>query len=182
MNVLVLVGSLREGSTNRQLADVAIRNLPEGTDVTLWEELADLPHYSEDLDHGQPPAIAAAFRRRVQEADALIIVTPEYNGSMPSAVKNAIDWASRPRGEASRVGLPTAVLAASGSARAAQWARESAVRALKVAGAAPIEDTVGIGLAHKAFADRDLIDPEQRQAVADLIGTLVATKREESAA
>jgi NAD(P)H-dependent FMN reductase len=182
MNVLVLIGSLRDGSTNRQLADVAIRHLPDGTDVTIWEELADLPHYSEDLEGADLPAIAAAFRRRVGEADALIVVTPEYNGLMSSAVKNAIDWASRPRGEASIVGLPAAVLAASGSARAAQWARESAVRALTVAGAAPLETTIGIGLAHKAFAEGDLVDPDQRQAVADLIGTLVATKREASAA
>ena len=182
MNVLVLIGSLRGGSTNRQLADVAIAALPSDVDVTVWDELADLPHYNEDLDGENVPALAAAFRRRVAEADALILVTPEYNGTLPGALKNAIDWASRPRKSASIAGMPVAVMGASGSPRAAQWGRDDAVRALKVAGASPLETTVGIGSAWSAFEDGTLKDADQREAVADLVAELVGAKRQRDAA
>ena len=146
MNVLVLVGSLRAGSTNSQLADAAIAHLPSGVEGTVFARLADLPHYSEDLDHDdQLPQVARDLREAVADADAVLLVTPEYNGSMSSAVKNAVDWASRPRGAAAIVGKPAAVIAAAGSPRAAQWAREDGVKVLKVAGADVIEDTVGVG-------------------------------------
>ena len=112
MNVLVLVGSLRAGSTNQQLADAAIAHLPSGVDGTVFARLADLPHYSEDLDHDDAlPQVARDLREAVADADALLLVTPEYNGSMSSAVKNAVDWASRPRGAAAIVGKPAAVIA-----------------------------------------------------------------------
>ena len=113
MNVLVLVGSLRAGSTNRQLADAAIAHLPSGVEGTVFARLADLPHYSEDLDHDDHlPEVARDLREAVADADAVLLVTPEYNGSMSSAVKNAVDWVSRPRGAAAIVGKPAAVIAA----------------------------------------------------------------------
>lgn len=177
MNVLVLVGSLRAGSTNGLLADVAVAALPAETTVTRWERLTELPYYSEDLDTDTPPAIVEEFRDVVASADALIIVTPEYNGSLPAVVKNAIDWASRPRGAASIAGLPAAVLAASGSPRAALWAREDAVKSLRVAGALPLAETVGIGSAWNAFKGGQLIDPEHQHAVDELMSALVAAAR-----
>ena len=98
MNVLVLVGSLRTDSLNRRLAEAALDHLPAGVTGTVFEGLADLPHYSQDLDAEPLPRVAADLREAVAAADALLVVTPEYNGSLPSALKNAIDWASRPRG------------------------------------------------------------------------------------
>ena len=159
MNVLVLVGSLRAGSTNRLLADAAIAHLPAGVDGTVFARLAELPHYSEDLDTPQElPQVARDLREAVADADALLLVTPEYNGSMSSAVKNAVDWASRPRGTAAIAGKPAAVVAATGAPRAAQWAREDGVKVLKVAGAAVLEDTVGVGSSFQAFVDGRLSD------------------------
>ncbi len=159
MNVLVLVGSLRAGSTNRQLADAAMAHLPAGVDATVFARLAELPHYSEDLDSPEElPEIARDLREAVADADAVLLVTPEYNGSLSSAVKNAVDWASRPRGAAALAGKPAAVIAASGAPRAAQWAREDGVKVLKVAGAAVLEDTVGVGSAFQAFVDGRLSD------------------------
>jgi NAD(P)H-dependent FMN reductase len=172
VNVLVLVGSLRAESLNRRLADAALTHLPSGVTGTVFEGLADLPHYSQDLDAQPLPRTAADLRRAVAEADALLVVTPEYNGSLPSALKNAIDWASRPRGAAAIAGTPAAVLAASGSPRAAQWAREDAVRVLTVAGADVIEDTVGVGSAVDAFVDGRLSDAELDGALGDLVGRL----------
>lgn len=159
MNVLVLVGSLRAGSTNRQLADAAVAHLPSGVEATVFARLAELPHYSEDLDTPDDlPQVARDLREAVADADALLLVTPEYNGSLSSAVKNAVDWASRPRGAAAIAGKPAAVIAATGAPRAAQWAREDGVKVLRVAGADVIDDTVGVGSAFQAFADGRLTD------------------------
>ncbi|WP_299443933.1 NADPH-dependent FMN reductase [uncultured Phycicoccus sp.] len=173
MNVLVLVGSLRAASTNRQLADAAVTHLPETVEGTVFARLADLPHYSEELDHDDAlPEVARDLREAVADADALLLVTPEYNGSMPSALKNAVDWVSRPRGAAAIAGKPAAVVGASGSPRAAQWAREEGVRVLTVAGADVIDDTVGVGASFQAFEDGRLTDTELDAQLRDLVGRL----------
>lgn len=174
MNVLVLVGSLRAGSTNAQLADAAIAHLPAGVDGTVFTRLADLPHYSEDLDHDDAlPEVARDLREAVADADAVLLVSPEYNGSLPGVLKNAVDWVSRPRGAAAIVGKPAAVIGASGSPRAAQWAREDGIKVLKVAGATPLEDTVGVGSAFQAFADGRLADDELDAQLRSLVTRLV---------
>ena len=180
MNVLVLVGSLRAGSTNRQLADAAVAHLPAGVDATVFERLADLPHYCEELDHDDTlPQVARDLREAVADSDAVLLVTPEYNGSLPSAVKNAVDWASRPRGASSLAGKPAAVLGASGSPNAAEWARRDGVKVLRVAGADVIEDTVGVGSSFQAFEDGRLtdvsLDTDLRGLVARLAREVAAT-------
>lgn len=172
MNVLVLVGSLRADSLNRRLADVALSHLPTGAHAVVWPGLAELPHYNEELDGESVPAAAAELRAAVRDADALLVVTPEFNGSLPGALKNAIDWMSRPRGASALAGLPAGVLAASPSPRGAQWAREDAVRILRVAGAAALDDTVGVGDAYAAFADTGLVDAELDAAIASLVTRL----------
>ena len=175
MHVLVLVGSLRAGSTNRTLADAAIAHLPAGATARVFDRTAELPHYSEDLDaDGQVPAIADELRAAVSAADGLICVTPEYNGSLSSVMKNAIDWASRPRDTASIAGTPALVMAASGSPRGALWARQDAVRTLKVAGAEVAEDTFGVGSSHAAFADGRLIDEGADATLRELVSRLTA--------
>ena len=174
LNVLVLVGSLRAGSTNAQLADAAIAHLPAGVDGTVFARLAELPHYSEDLDHDDSlPEVARDLREVVADADAVLLVSPEYNGSLPGVLKNAVDWVSRPRGAAAIAGKPAAVIGASGSPRGAQWAREDGVKVLKVAGAAPLEDTLGVGSAFQAFHDGRLLDSELDGALRTLVTDLV---------
>src|SRR5271155_3356546 len=95
--ILALVGSLRAGSYNRRLAQAAAKYAPEGIDVEIFEGLGEVPFYNEDLDRpGEVSVPAQALRDAVQRADALLVVTPEYNGSLPAVLKNAIDWTSRP--------------------------------------------------------------------------------------
>ena len=113
MNILMLVGSLRADSWTARLTGSAASLLPEGTDTLVYDGLGDLPHYDQDLDTDQPPAAVVAFREAVRRADGLVVATPEYNGSMPGVLKNAIDWASRPRGESSIAGKPVAVISVS---------------------------------------------------------------------
>jgi NAD(P)H-dependent FMN reductase len=175
VNVLVLVGSLRAGSTNRQLADAAVAHLPAGVATTVFERPADLPHYSEELDHDDAlPEVARDLRDAVADHDAVLLVTPEYNGSLPSSLKNAIDWASRPRGAAVIAGKPAAVIGASGSPRAAQWAREDGVRVLTVAGADVVDDTVGVGSAFQAFEEGRLSDAALDASLRGLVRSLTA--------
>ncbi len=106
-----LVGSLAKGSINRKLATALTRLSPEG--MTFHEiGFEDLPLYSHDYDTNYPAA-ASAFKAAIKTSDALLIVTPEYNRSIPGALKNAIDWASRPWGTNSFARKPTAVIGTS---------------------------------------------------------------------
>lgn len=184
MNVLVLLGSLRPESTNRQLANAAVAHLPESARAHVSTLPAGLPFYDESLDTDERrPALVDAFRAEVAAADAIIVVTPEYNGSVSGVVKNALDWASRPRGAAPIAGIPALVLAASGSPRGAQWAREAAVRVLQIAGAAPLAETLGVASSYAAFGAGDaLLDPAVDEQLAAVIGQLLDAARTPAAA
>jgi NAD(P)H-dependent FMN reductase len=89
---LVLLGSLRAGSINRQLAELAIESAPDGVSLELFDRLGELPFYNEDIDNDDVPASVVALRSAAADADAALVVTPEYNGSIPGVLKNAIDW------------------------------------------------------------------------------------------
>ncbi|MFE5287176.1 NAD(P)H-dependent oxidoreductase [Nocardia sp. NPDC056611] len=139
--ILVLVGSLRAASINRRLAEAAVQTAPEGVEIAIYEGLGDIPFYNEDLDvEGQVPAAAQALRDAVGASDALLLVTPEYNGTLPAVLKNAIDWASRPYGAGALKSRPVAVVSASISANAAKWSHDDAVKALGVAGAEVVKE------------------------------------------
>ena len=110
-SILVLVGSLRSGSTNRQLADAAIESAAGDAVFTVFDGLAEIPFYNEDIDvEGSVPAKAAEFRAAVTAADAVLVLTPEHNGTIPAVLKNAIDWSSRPFGQGSITAKPVAVI------------------------------------------------------------------------
>lgn len=105
------VGSLARGSLNRKLALALKRLAPDG--LALEEiPFADLPLYSWDYDSDYPP-VAREFKQRIASVDAVLFVTPEYNRSIPGALKNAIDWASRPYGQNAFTRKPSAVIGTS---------------------------------------------------------------------
>ena len=123
--IAVLIGSLRAESFNRRLALALARLAPPG--VTLQHlAIDDLPLYNQDQDAAMPEP-ARRLKREIEAADALIIVTPEYNRSIPGVLKNAIDWASRPYGSNSFARKPGAVIGTSpgaiGTANAQQHLR-----------------------------------------------------------
>ncbi|MGI9825340.1 NADPH-dependent FMN reductase [Agromyces sp. Marseille-Q5079] len=105
------VGSLSSTSINRTLSKALIRLAPEGLEFTEIP-IRDLPLYSPDYDDAYPPE-AIALKEAIGRSDALLFVTPEYNRSIPGALKNAIDWASRPWGQNSFDHIPAAVIGAS---------------------------------------------------------------------
>ncbi|HEY4114891.1 MAG TPA: NAD(P)H-dependent oxidoreductase [Rhizomicrobium sp.] len=110
-DVAVLVGSLRKGSFNRMTANAMIELAPEPLKLQIVE-FRDLSLYNQDLDDS-PPAQWTAFRERIRRADAVLFVTPEYNRSVPGALKNAIDVGSRPYGKSAWNGKPAGVVSVS---------------------------------------------------------------------
>ena len=106
--VAVVVGSLREASLSRMLAQ-SLPHLAPPTMQLRIVPIGDLPHYNQDLDTATPPASWSAFRAQVRDSDAILFVTPEYNRSVPGVLKNALDVGSRPFGKSVWQGKPSAV-------------------------------------------------------------------------
>jgi chromate reductase len=96
VNLLAISGSLRAGSFNSALLRAAADIAPPRTKISIYDRLGDLPPYNADMDREPAPEAVADLRRRIADADGLLIATPEYNYSIPGVLKNAIDWASRP--------------------------------------------------------------------------------------
>lgn len=141
VRILALVGSLRAGSHNRQLAETAVKLAPSGADVSLYEGLAEIPFYNEDIDvEGTVPAAAVKLREAAATADALLFFTPEYNGTIPAVLKNAIDWMSRPHGAGVLSGKPVAVVGTAYGQYGGVWAQDEARKAVGIAGGKAIED------------------------------------------
>ncbi|MFE3637015.1 NAD(P)H-dependent oxidoreductase [Streptomyces sp. NPDC059168] len=141
VRILALVGSLRAGSHNRQLAEAAVKLAPEGAEVVLFEGLAEVPFYNEDTDvEGAVPAPAAALREAAGAADAFLFFSPEYNGTMPAVLKNAIDWLSRPYGAGAFGGKPVAVIGTAFGQYGGLWAQDDTRKAVGIAGGKVIED------------------------------------------
>ena len=152
MQVLAFSGSLRERSYNTALARAAADLAPAGVDVDLYDGLAELPPYDEDLDGEDAPGSVRELRERIAQADALLFVTPEYNGSIPGVLKNAIDWASRPpRGGAAIWGKTAAVAGATTGQYGAIWAQQDLRRVLGIAGARVIDGEVPVARAQHVF-------------------------------
>src|SRR5699024_1676412 len=108
---------------------------PRGVRVEIAEGLDGIPFYNEDLDGAQAPAAAQALRDLVGDADAVLAVTPEYNGTMPAVLNNAIDWLSRPYSAGAIKGKPFAVVGVTPTPYGGQWAHEHARRSATIAGA-----------------------------------------------
>jgi NAD(P)H-dependent FMN reductase len=145
-SVLVLVGSLRAASKNREIAEAAVEAASAdgsgaGVELTVFEGLAAIPFYNEDIDvEGSVPAAATAFRAALAEADAVLVITPEHNGTIPAVLKNAIDWASRPFGASGISGKPVAVIGSAYGQFGGVWAQDEARKAFGIAGANVLED------------------------------------------
>jgi chromate reductase len=177
MRILAISGSLREHSFNSALARAAAELAPPGVELELFERLAELPLYDADIDaEGEDaPDAVDDLRERIDEADALLVVTPEYNGSISGALKNAIDWASRPPGGGAALwGKTVAVAGATTGQYGAIWAQQDLRRILGIAGARVIAGELPVARAQNAFDEsgrlRDTVVAERvREHVAQLV-------------
>ena len=175
MRILAVSGSLRPGSFNSALLRAAAEAAPEGAEVELWTGLAELPLYDEALDAGGPPEPVRRLRRDWAAADAILFATPEYNGSVPGGLKNAIDWASRPKSEAVLRNKPVAVVGASQGQFGALWAQQDLQRILGIAGARVVRGELPVPRAHERFdGEGRLLDEQLAQQLRQRLSALVA--------
>ena len=156
MKVLAVSGSMRAGSYNTRLLEEAVAAAPAGVDVELLDPalLAELPAYDQDLDvDGEVPVSVLRLRDAWAEADAILFATPEFNGSVPGGLKNAVDWASRPRGEAALLNKTVAVIGASPGQFGALWAQNDLRRILGIAGARVVGEPLPVARAQEGFSE-----------------------------
>jgi chromate reductase len=169
MKVLGISGSLRRDSYNRAL----LRNAPVA--LELWEELKSIPPYDEDDDVEPAPPAVARMRAAVAGADAILFATPEYNGSVPGQLKNAVDWLSRPYATSALRNKPVAVVGASTGAFGAVWAQAELRKVLATAGARVVEGDVAVGHAHERFDEQGtLTDENLVEQLGEVVQALVA--------
>lgn len=169
--VLGISGSLRADSVNTALLHAARAH----TRITLWNGLGLIPPFNEDGED-QTPASVSDMRIAIKGAAALLISTPEYNGSVPGQLKNALDWASRPYGDSVLHGKPVAVVGASPGDHGAAWAVAELRKVLGISGARVLDVDLALPLADRAFdAAGGLHD---RQRAAQLAGLIDALEHE----
>ena len=172
MRILGIAGSVRRGSHNRRLLRAAGAALPPGADLVEWDGLRDVPAFDEDLE-STPPPVVQDLLDAIEDADAILIATPEYNASLPGALKNALDWASRPWPAHALRDKPVAVVGASTGLFGAVWAQAEVRKVLKASGAHVLESELPVGMADGAFAEGDsLADPDLAARLGDLVGDL----------
>jgi NAD(P)H-dependent FMN reductase len=171
VRVAVLVGSLRADSLNRRIAEMLQAQAPAGVELRIVEGLGDLPFYNEELDAGTAPAAATALREAVAASDRVLAITPEYNGTMPAVLNNAIDWLSRPYGRGAIVGKPFAAVGATPTPYGGKWSHEHARHSARIAGAAVVEQVV---VSQPALEGDILADPEVVARFVSALEALVA--------
>jgi chromate reductase len=175
MRILVVSGSLRRGSHNTQLLRAAVEAAPDGVEVELWQGLADLPLYDQDLESTEPVESVRRLRDEWGAADAILFSTPEYNGSVPGGLKNAVDWASRPVREAALTNKTVSVIGASTGQFGAMWAQADLRKILGTAGARVVGDELPVSRAHEKFdAEGRLLDAELFERLRLVLGTLAS--------
>ena len=175
MRVLAISGSLRRGSYNSGLLQAAAELLAPGDELVVWDGLREVPPYDQDDDVEPAPAAVASLRRAVAGADAVLIATPEYNSSIPGALKNALDWASRPLATNPFRNKPVAVIGSSAGAFGGVWAAAELRKVLAAMGARVTEVELVVGHAHDKLDEvGELADDDIRDELREALDLLLA--------
>jgi chromate reductase len=174
MRLLAISGSLRADSHNSRLLRIAAEEAPVGVDIEIYKGLGDIPPYDADLDTEPAPVPVRELRELIAKADGLIFATPEYNSSIPGVLKNAIDWASRPRATTPLAGKPAAVIGATTGQFGAVWAQAELRKVLGSTGSRVVEAEFGLALADDAFDEEGLRDGTAREALLEVIAAVAA--------
>lgn len=166
-----IAGSLRSGSFSRMLLLSAARALPPDAEFTSYDLLDRVPPFNEDWEADPAPVAVAQLRQAIADADGLLIATPEYNGSVPGQLKNALDWASRPYRGSVLQDKPAAVISASPKSDGAAQAAADLRRVLAISGASVLGTEFAVPRVFAQFSpEGQLADPEldrQLRAVTD---------------
>lgn len=170
--ILAISGSLRAESYNTKLLAEATAVAPVGARLVAWGDLASIPPFSEDAENDAGPAVHA-LRASIAEAGAVLIATPEYNGSLPGQLKNALDWASRPFPDNVLRHKPVAVIGASPSPGGTARAQADAHKVLTAIGAQVLEAEVLVPHAYRQFDSTGrLVDADLRHQLERLVAEL----------
>jgi chromate reductase len=175
MTVLGISGSLRRDSHNTKLLRRAAELLPPSAQLVVYDDLRSIPPYDADEDdHANPLPAVRNLRDAVAAADAVLIATPEYNGSIPGVLKNALDWVSRPAGQSVLRYKPVAVIGASTGQFGGVWAQAELRKVLGVIGARVIDRELPVARANSAFDEADrLVDPDLDRQLAEILTELL---------
>ncbi|MEZ5098251.1 MAG: NADPH-dependent FMN reductase [Thermoleophilia bacterium] len=179
MRVLGISGSLRRGSHNTALLRAAADLTDGDVEVEVWDGLREVPPFDEDDEAGEAPAAVARLRAAVAAADAVLVVTPEYNSSVPGQLKNALDWLSRPVATNALRNVPVAAIGASTGAFGAVWSQAELRKVLAAIGARVLERELPVAFAHSRFDEAGrLVDDELREQLREVLAELAAAARE----
>src|SRR4051812_47417362 len=170
MKVLGLSGSLRSGSHNSRLLRAAADLLPPGAELVAYEGLKTIPPYDKDDEAAGHEAVDA-LRAAIEDADAVLVATPEYNHSLPGQLKNALDWLSRPLADSPLREKPVAVIGASTGMFGAVWAQAEARKVLAAIGANVLDRELPVGFADDALDGA--LDEDLERELAELVAELV---------
>jgi chromate reductase len=175
LRILGFAGSLRRASYNRGLVRAAGELAPPGIVIEVFD-LTDLPLYNQDVEDSGEPASVVAFKHAMARADALLVATPEYNHGVPGVLKNAIDWASRPRVTSPLRDKSVAVMGASPGTGSTARAQAQLREAFVFTGACvmPLPELLVGGAGEHFDRDGNLTDPTVRASVVDLLEALRA--------
>ena len=176
MRVLGITGSLRRDSYNHALLRAAAERLPAGAELIEFDGLREIPPYDSDLEELETPAAVAELRQAMREADAVLVATPEYNHSIPGALKNALDWASRPAGQSALTGKPAAVIGASTGMFGAVWAQAETRKVLAALGGRVVEAELPVARAAELYENGNLeLSPEQSEHLEEILAELAVS-------
>lgn len=176
MRLLTISGSLREGSYNTGLILAAEEVAPDGVEVERYDGLHAVPAFHGDREARSAPPEVEHLRRLVDRADAVLIATPEYNGSIPGVLKNALDWLSTPYPENVLRNKTVAVVGASTGGYGAMWAQADLRKVLGLIGARVVPGNLPVERANERFdADGRLVDERVRERLAEVVAGLIET-------
>jgi chromate reductase len=175
MRVLTISGSLRPDSLNTLLLRAAEEQAPAGVQLVRFTELAAIPPFhGERSDPGERPAAVRELSEQIEAADALLIATPEYNGSVPGVLKNALDWVSTPFPDNVLRGKPVAVIGASTGGYGGMWAQAELRKVLGLTGARVVNGDLSLARAHEHFDEAGTLAAPHDTRLSGVLDALLA--------
>jgi chromate reductase, NAD(P)H dehydrogenase (quinone) len=175
-DVLALCGSLRRNSLNRRLLAAGTQLAPPDLRITL-HPIGSIPPYDADVESRALPPPVRRLKEAVDASDGLLIVTPEYNTSIPGVLKNALDWVSRPAFRSPFVGKPVALMAATPGRRGTARTLDDLRRVLESTLAEPLPDAVDVAQAHEKLRGADIAEAALERQVRQLLEALAEVLR-----
>jgi chromate reductase, NAD(P)H dehydrogenase (quinone) len=174
--ILAISGSLRAGSYSTALLRDAARRAGDELELVLFDGLRDLPAFDEDIaEDGERDEAVRHLKQEFADADAVLISTPEYNGSVPGALKNALDWVSRPFETNPLRGKPVAIVSSSTGSFGGVWAQNDLRRILGTIGARVVDATATVPQAHTRIDEAgELSHPETSEQLDEVLAALDA--------